>query len=184
MRGQNELKVTWTFLKYGYSYRQKESTIRIGLMKITFRGKEKAPAKKKKPKAPKKPKKKGKRVPAAVLSAHRETLLKLLRHSIVAISRMVCSLELKQASLEIIYGSEDPATTGIVYGLYSTLPRNVLPANMKFELLPDFEVQRFRSSTNLEIQCRLYRLIWIMTLLVWALPKIQTIRLLRDLKTR
>jgi len=181
LRGQKEFSLTWTFLKYGYNYRQKKGAIRIGFIRINFRGKEKAPAKKEKPKAPDKEKKK---VPAALLFAHRGTLLKLLRESIVALFRIVCSLELRQASLKIVYGTEDPATTGMLYGLYSTLPRNLLPVNMKFEVSPDFEEQTFRSSMELEIQCRLYKLIWTMTLLLWAIPKIQTIKLLIDLKKK
>jgi len=147
LRGQKEFSLTWTFLKYGYNYRQKKGAIRIGFIRINFRGKEKAPAKKEKPKAPDKEKKK---VPAALLFAHRGTLLKLLRESIVALF----------------------------------LPRNLLPVNMKFEVSPDFEEQTFRSSMELEIQCRLYKLIWTMTLLLWAIPKIQTIKLLIDLKKK
>lgn len=179
LRGQKQFNLTWTFLKYGYSYRRKMGTIRIGFLKIPIKGKKAIPVKRKKPKARRK-----KKAPAAVLFAHRETLLKLLRESIVALFRIVCSLELRQADLEITYGTEDPAATGMLHGLYSTLPRSLLPANLRFELSPDFEEETFRSSMNVEIQCRLYRLIWIMTLFVWAMPKIQTIKLLRDLKKR
>lgn len=181
LRGQKEFSLTWAFLKYGYNYRQKRGTIRIGFIGINFRGKEKAPAKKKKPKAPEKEKKK---VPAAVLFAYRETLLKLLRESIVALFRIVCSLELRQANLEIVYGTEDPAITGMLYGLYSAIPTNLMPSNLRFEVSPNFEEETFRSSMDLEIQCRSYKLIRIMILFLWAIPKIKTIKLLRDLKRR
>jgi len=177
--GQRVLSVAWVFLKYDYDSLQKTGTARIGFLRIPIKGKKVIPVKRKKPKARRK-----KKAPAAVLFAHRETLLKLLRESIVALFRIVCSLELRQANLEITYGTEDPAATGMLYGLYSTLPRSLLPANLRFELSPDFEEETFRSSMNVEIQCRLYRLIWIMTLFVWAMPKIQTIKLLRDLKKR
>lgn len=177
--GQRVFSVAWVFLKYDYDSLQKTGTARIGFLKVPFKGKKVIPVKRKKPKARRK-----KKVPAAVLFTHRETLPKLLQESLLALVRILGSLNLKQANVEIVYGNEDPAATGMLYGLYSTLPRSFLPANLRFELSPDFEEETFRSSMNLEIQCRLYRLIWIMLLFLWAIPRIQTIKLLRDLKKR
>jgi len=182
--GQKELNLNWAFMRYGYNYRQKKGTIRIGFIRINFRGKEKAPAKRKKPKAPKKPKKKEKKVPATVLFAYRETLMKLLRQSIVALFRIVCSLELRQVSLEIVYGTEDPATTGMLHGLSSAIPTNLMPSNLRFEVSPNFEEETIRSSMNLQIRLWFYKLLWNTILLLWAIPKIETIKLLIDLKKK
>jgi len=110
--------------------------------------------------------------------------MKLLRQSIVALFRIVCSLELRQVSLEIVYGTEDPATTGMLHGLSSAIPTNLMPSNLRFEVSPNFEEETIRSSMNLQIRLWFYKLLWNTILLLWAIPKIETIKLLIDLKKK
>jgi hypothetical protein len=180
--GERRFSLSWSFLKYSYSRRQRRGTVRIGPLPITLRGKRKITEKKERPKLPEKPKRKG--IPISALLNYRGTLVKLLRESVVALFRILCSLNLRQADLEIRFGGEDPATTGMLYGLCRAVRGGLLPSTLRLEVIPDFEEETFQGSVEIEIQLWLYRLLWIILLFVWAIPKLQTFKLVRDLKQR
>ncbi len=94
----------------------------------------------------------------------------LIRHS-----------QLRHLRLEGTIGTEDPATTGIVWGSIQAF-RGLLPCASKLELTiaPDFVEQRISVTLDVEGVVRMAVVLTTITIVLWYIPKRRFWSLLRD----
>lgn len=94
----------------------------------------------------------------------------LIRHS-----------QLRHLRLEGTIGTEDPATTGIVWGSIQAF-RGLLPCASKLELTiaPDFVEQRISLTLGAEGVVRMAVVLTTITIALWYIPKRRLWSLLRD----
>jgi len=94
----------------------------------------------------------------------------LIRHS-----------QLRHLRLEGTIGTEDPATTGIVWGSIQAF-RGLLPCASKLELTiaPDFVEQRISLTLGAEGVVRMAVILTTITIVLWYIPKRRLWSLLRD----
>lgn len=94
----------------------------------------------------------------------------LIRHS-----------QLRHLRLEGTIGTEDPATTGIVWGSIQAF-RGLLPCASKLELTiaPDFVEEHVRLTLDAEGVMRMAIILTTITIVLWYIPKRRLWSLLRD----
>ena len=148
--------------------------------KKALKDKEKAEkkARKKKEKAKKKKKKKKRNV-WGVIQEYPDAVRKWLKQIFLLLFRIITALRIDYLNVNAVIATPDPYWTGVLYG-YSEALRGIIPRHSRvtINLHPDFEDDTPQGAISLSITYRMYRLTWAMVRFLWAVPKIDTIKVI------
>jgi len=110
---------------------------------------------------------------------------KLLRAGGKGLRFLLQHSELLHLRIEGSVGTEDPATTGILWGTIQTVNSRLGPSSkIQLAVTPDFDEGETHLKANAEGSVRLWVLVATVVVVLWHLPKRKLWRLLREQRRR
>lgn len=109
---------------------------------------------------------------------------KWLKQLSLLVVRVISAVRIDYIRANTVIATPNPYWTGVIYGYGEALRSGLqwIP-RVDISLHPDFETHTPQGDISLSITYRMYRLTWALIRLLWAIPKVDSVRIFLSMKT-
>jgi len=116
---------------------------------------------------------------------HSDTMKIWLKQIMLLIYRVIRALRIDCIKINAVIATPDPYWTSVIYGYAEAVGWGLrMIPRVEITLNPDFKTDRPRGDIQLAVTYRMYRMTWAVVRFLWAVPKWDSIRMIRRLRRR
>jgi len=114
---------------------------------------------------------------------HPNTIKKWLKQTVLLIYRVIRALRIDCIKINAVIATTDPYWTSVIYGYAEAVGWGLrMIPRVQINLNPDFKTDRPKGDITLAVTYRMYRLTWAVMRFLWAVPKRDSVRMIRRLR--